>query len=167
MRFLAFSGLALLLLSFESVLVKQLGLEVTRIDVGLALVVYAGLRATTLEGAFSAFAVGYLLDVFTGRPTGLFPALAVLVFLLVRAGGLLVDGRSRGAYVLFTAGATAVHALLAVFFSWLTSRSGSGHVLTLSGMPLQVVLTTLAGLAMFPLLERIEPGERPEPRGLK
>lgn len=167
MRFLGFSLLALLLLSLESVLVKTFGFEVTRIDVGLALVVYAALRATTVEGAFSAFAVGYLLDVFTGRPTGLYPALAMLVFLLVRAAGLVLDGRSRASYALFVAVATVGHALLAVLFSWLTSASGSGHVLSLSGVPLQVVLTTLAGVAMWPLLKKIEPGERPEPGVLR
>ena len=163
MRFFALSTLALLLLSVESVLVKTFGFEVTRIDVGLALVVYAGLRCTTVEGALSAFSVGYLLDVFTGRPTGLYPALAVLVFLLVRGAGQLVDGRSRGPYALFVALATVGHALLAVFFTWLTSASGSGHVFSLSGVPLQVLLTTLAGIAMWPLLKKIEPGERPEP----
>lgn len=166
MKFLAFSGLALLLLSLESVLVKSFGFEVTRIDVGLALVVYAGLRCTTVEGAFSAFSVGYLLDVFTGRPTGLYPALAMLVFLAVRGVGQLVDGRSRGSYALFVAVATAGHALLAVFFSWLTSATG-GHVLSLSGVPLQVLLTTVAGAAMWPLLRKIEPGERPEPGVLR
>jgi rod shape-determining protein MreD len=167
MRFLAFSTLALLLLSLESVLVKTFGFEVTRIDVGLALVVYAALRATTVEGAFSAFSVGYLLDVFTGRPTGLYPALAVLVFLLVRGAGVLVDGRSRASYALFIAIATVLHAFLAVGFSWLTTSSGGGHVLSLSGVPLQVVLTTLAGMAMWPLLKKIEPGERPEPGVLR
>lgn len=163
MKFLGFSLLALLLLSVESVLVRTFGLEVTRIDVGLALVVYAALRCTTIEGAFSAFSVGYLLDVFTGRPTGLYPALAVLVFLLVRAAGVVVDTRSRGPYALLIAVATLGHAVLAVVFSWLTSAAGSGHVLSLSGVPLQVLLTTLAGLAMWPLLKKIEPGERPDP----
>ena len=163
MKFLGFSILALLLLSVESVLVKTFGFEVTRIDVGLALVVYAGLRCTTIEGAFSAFSVGYLLDVFTGRPTGLYPALAVLVFLLVRGAGVVVDTRSRGPYALLVAVATVGHAVLAVFFSWLTSAAGSGHVFSLSGVPLQVLLTTLAGIAMWPLLKKIEPGERPEP----
>lgn len=167
MRFLAISALALLLLSLESVVVKTFGFEVTRIDVGLALVVFAALRLTTLEGAFSAFFVGYLLDVFTGRPTGLYPALAMLVFLLVRAAALLVDGRSRVSYVGFTAAATVLHALLAVFFTWLTSRNGSGHVQSLSGVPLQVVLTMLAGLAMWPLLKRLDAGERPEPGVLR
>ncbi|MBL8910547.1 MAG: hypothetical protein JNM17_07560 [Archangium sp.] len=165
MKFLAFSGLALLLLSLESVLVKTFGFEVTRIDVGLALVVYAALRATTVEGALSAFSVGYLLDVFTGRPTGLYPGLAVLVFLLVRGGGVLVDGRSRSSYALFIAAATVGHALLATFLSWVTSSEG--HVTSLSGVPLQVVLTVLAGMAMWPLLKKIEPGERPEPGGIR
>lgn len=167
MRFLAVTVLALLLLSVESVLVKALGLEVTRIDVGLALVVFAALRLSTVEGAFSAFAVGYLLDVFTGRPTGLFPALAMLVFLLVRGASLVVDGRSRISYLGFTAAATFVHALLAVFFTWLTSRNGIGHVASLSGVPLQVVLTLLAGLAMWPLLKRLAPHDRPDTGALR
>lgn len=165
MKFFAFSALALLLLSLESVLVKTFGFEVTRIDVGLALVVYVALRATTIEGALSAFSVGYLLDVFTGHPTGLYPGLAVLVFLLVRGGGVLVDGRSRSSYALFIAAATVGHALLATLLSWVTSSEG--HVSSLSGVPLQVVLTVLAGLAMWPLLKKIEPGERPEPGGLR
>ena len=166
MRFFAFSLLALLLLSVESVLVKTFGFEVTRIDVGLALVVYVALRSTTVEGALSAFSVGYLLDVFTGRPTGLYPALAVLVFLLVRGAGVVVDGRSRGSYALLVAVATFGHALLALFFSWLTSATG-GQSLSLSGVPLQVLLNTLAGVAMWPLLKKIEPGERPEPGVLR
>lgn len=167
MRFLAVTALALLLLSVESVLVKTFGFEVTRIDVGLALVVFAALRLSTIEGAFSAFAVGYLLDVFTGRPTGLFPALSMLVFLLVRAASLVVDGRSRIPFLGFTAAATFVHALLAVFFTWLTSRNGFGHVASLSGVPLQVVLTMLAALAMWPLLKKLEPSERPDSGALR
>jgi rod shape-determining protein MreD len=161
-RLLWFPALALLLLSVESVLVKAFGLDVARIDVGLAIVVFAAVRAGTVEGAFSAFALGYLLDVYTGRPTGLFPFLSVLVFLLVRATAQVVDGRTRGAYALLVAGATVLHALLAVFFSWLTSSSGDGRVLSLAGVPLQVFLSVGAGQLLWPLLKRIEPGDRPE-----
>lgn len=165
MKFLAFSTLALLLLSVESVLVKVLGLEVTRIDVGLAIVVYVALRASTLQGAFSAFAVGYLLDVFSGRPTGLYPFLAVLVFLLVRGAGQLFDGRSRGGYALMVAAATFGHALLVGFFTWLTARQDGG--VSWSGLPLQVVLAAAAAFTLWPLLRRIEPGEHPEPGVLR
>jgi rod shape-determining protein MreD len=164
-KFLAFSGLALLLLSLESVLGKAFGLEAARLDVGLAIVVYAALRATTVEGAFSAFSVGYLSDVFSGRPTGLYPFLAVLVFLLVRAAGQVVDGRSRGGYALFVGTAAFGHALLVMFFTWLTSRQGLGG--WWQGVPLQVVLAPVAGAILWPLLQRIESGEHPEPGGLR
>ncbi len=167
MKFLAFSALALLLLSAESVLVKFLGLEVTRFDVTIALVVYMAVRGTTLEGAFTAFAVGYLLDVFTGRPTGLYPFLSVLVFLLCRGAGQVVDGRSRGGFALFVAAAALVHGLLAFFFTWLTSLDGGSRLLSLAGLPLQILLAAAVGALFFPLFRRIEPGERPEPGVLR
>jgi hypothetical protein len=165
-KVLAFSALALLLLSIESVLGRTLGFEATRIDVCLAIVVWVAIRASLVEGVFTAFAVGYLFDVFTGRPTWLFPFLGVLVFLLVRAAGVVVDGRSRTTFGLLVAGATALHALLATFFTWLTSSSG-GRGLTLSGMPLQVLLTVVMGQLLWGLLTRIEAGERPDPGGLR
>jgi hypothetical protein len=164
-KFLSFSGLALLLLSVEAVLGRAVELDVTRIDVGLAIVVYVGLAATTMEGAFTAFAVGYLLDVFTGRPTGLYPFLAMFVFLLVRGVSQLVDGRSRGGFGLFVAAAAFGHGLLAGFFSWLTARQEGG--VSWTGLPLQVLLATAAGLALWPLFKRIEPGDHPEPGRLR
>ncbi len=164
MRALALAALGLLLLSVESVLVQTWDLDVTRIDVGLTLVVFAALRLSRLEGALAAFAVGYELDVFTGRPTSLYPALAVLVFLLVRAAAALVDRRARASYLALTGVATVLHALLAVLLSWLTSRDGVGHVVSLSGVPAQVLLTVLAGLALYPLLVKLETTER-APRG--
>ncbi len=163
MRFLGLTALALVVLSVEAVIVKTFGFDVTRIDVCVGIIVYVGLRGTTVEGAFTAFAVGYLLDVLSGRPTGLYPFLGVLVFLSARLVAQLVDGRSRVAFSIFTAAATFGHALLAFLFTWLTSRSGEGRVLSLSGLPLQVVLSSLAAAAMYPLLKRIEPGERPKP----
>jgi rod shape-determining protein MreD len=166
-RVLGFSALALVLLAVESVLVKHLGLEVTRVDVGLALVVFAALRATALEGAITAFSIGYLLDVFSGRPTGLYPFLAVLAFLVVRGAGTVVDGRSRPMYALLAAGATLGHALLAVFFGWLTSPSGAVGFRSLWGLPVQMALTAGVGLALWPLLIRLEPGDRPTPGVLR
>ena len=109
--------------------------------------------------------MGYLLDVFTGRPTGLYPFLAVLVFLLVRGSGH-AGRRALAAAVRAAWSPRAVfgHAVLAVFFSWLTSPLGrQAWCASLSGVPLQVLLTALAGVLLWPLLKRIEPGERPEP----
>ena len=163
MRFLATVFLALLFLSVESVLTRELGLEVTRLDVTLVLVVFLGLRATALEGAFAAFCIGYLLDVFTGRPTGLYPFLSVLVFLVARLLSSFVDARARALFAVICAGAALGHGLLAAFFSWLTSRSGAGTMVSLSGLPLEVLLCGFAAAAMWPLLRKIDPAdERPQ-----
>jgi len=163
MRAAIMLGLTLLLLSVESVAVKLFGFSVTRIDVTLVLVVFLGLRANPVEGAFTAFGVGYLLDVFTGRPTGLYPFLAVLVFLLVRLLASFVDARARGLFALMAGAATFGHALLAVFFSWLTSLGGTGTVATLSGVPLQVGLSLVTAFLIWPLLLKLDPGhERPQ-----
>ena len=157
-------ALALVLLSIEAVLVRTFGFEVTRIDVTVVIVVFMAVRSTTIEGAITAFTVGYLLDVFTGRPSGLFPALGVLVFLLARAAAQLLDGKSRLGFALFSAGATVGHSLVAFLLTWLTSKNADGRVLSLTAVPVQALLTGVTAALLFPLLVKIEPGER-EPRG--
>ena len=155
-----FTALALVLLSIEAVLVKTFGFEVTRIDVTIAIIVFMAVRSKTIEGSLTSFAIGYLLDVFTGRPSGLYPALAVLVFLLARAAAQLLDGKSRLGYALFAAGATVGHSLVAFLLMWLTSKNADGRVLSLTAVPLQALLTGVTAALLFPLLAKIEPGER-------
>ncbi len=154
------TALALVLLSIEAVLVKTFGFEVTRIDVTIAIIVFMAVRSKTIEGSLTSFAIGYLLDVFTGRPSGLYPALAVLVFLLARAAAQLLDGKSRLGYALFAAGATVGHSLVAFLLMWLTSKNADGRVLSLTAVPLQALLTGVTAALLFPLLSKIEPGER-------
>ncbi|MFZ5469051.1 MAG: hypothetical protein ACOZIN_06375 [Myxococcota bacterium] len=158
MRFLITVGIALVLLAVESVVVRYLGLSVSRIDVTVALVVFLSIRASVAEGAFSSFAIGYLLDVMSGRPTGLYPFLAVLTFVLARLPSALVEVRGPTLFVLFAAGADLFHGLLGAFFSWLTSPAGTVPTAALSGLPLQVLLTAVAARLMWPLLRRIDPG---------
>lgn len=164
MKFLVTVGLALLLLTVESVLVQQMGMAISRIDVTVVLVAFLALRASTQEGAISSFAVGYLLDLMSGQPTGLFTFLAVFIFLLGKLVVKLVEVRSRLTFALFAMGADVGHGLLASFFTWLTAREGVAAV-TLSGLPTQVALTGLAAALLHPLLRRFEV-ERPSSVGL-
>jgi hypothetical protein len=167
-KFLITVGVALLLLTIESVLVKYLGFAVVRIDVTVALVVFLALRASTIEGAISSFTIGYLLDVMGGNPTWLYCFLAVLVFLLVRLGSSLVDVRSAFMFVVFVGAADLGHGLLAAFFSWMTSKEGIVPTVPLSGLVWQVPLTAAAALAMWPVLRKFDPGnERPEVGALR
>ena len=163
MRFLLTVVLALVLLTVESVVVKYLGFAVTRIDASVAIIVFLALRANTLEGAFSSFAIGYLLDVLSGQPTGLYTFLGVLTFLLSRLAASLVDVRTAPSFALFTMGADLGHALLAAFFTWLTSKTPIGSLLSLSSLLVQILLTGFTAVALYPLLRKFDPGtERPE-----
>jgi len=154
--------LTLLFLALESVAVKYVGLGVARIDVTVAIVAFLSLRAGLLEGAVASYAVGYLLDLMTGRPTGLYTLLAVVTFLLGRVVGSLVDVRSARSFALFAMAADATHGLLA----WgIGSVSGNQMAVSgLSGLPLEVFLTGLAALLLYPLLKRFGLGaERRDP----
>lgn len=154
--------LTLLFLALESVAVKYVGLGVARIDVTVAIVAFLSLRAGLLEGAVASYAVGYLLDLMTGRPTGLYTLLAVVTFLLGRVVGSLVDVRSARSFALFAVAADATHGLLA----WgIGSVSGKQMALSgLSGLPLEVFLTGLAAFLLYPLLKRFGLGaERRDP----
>jgi rod shape-determining protein MreD len=154
-RFVATVAITIALLTLESVVVKYLGFSVTRIDVTVAVVAFLSLRASTLEGAFSSFVVGYLLDLMSGRPTGLYTFLAVLTFLVGRLAASLVDVRSALVFVIFTMAADLGHGLLAIFFSWLTSRDAAFGS-TLSALPTQVALTGAAALALYPLFRKFD-----------
>ncbi len=105
--------LTLLFLALESVAVKYVGLGVARIDVTVAIVAFLSLRAGLLEGAVAAYAIGYLLDLMTGRPTGLYTLLAVITFLLGRVAASLMDVRSGRSFALFAMAADVTHGLLA------------------------------------------------------
>lgn len=168
MKFIATVALALLLLTIESVVVKYLGFAVTRIDVTVAMVAFLALRASVTEGAFTSFCIGYLLDLMSGRPTGLYTFLAVLVFLLGRVGNTLLDIRSVRAFGVFAMGLDVLHSLLALFFTWMTTKEAGTLGFSPGGFALQVVLTGAAAILLFPLLRRVDPGsERPEMGALR
>lgn len=150
--------LAWALLVVESVVVRAWGWSVTRVDVTVVVVVFLALRSSTLEGAIAAFACGYLLDVMGGQPTGLYTFLAMLTFLVARVFGSLVEVRSAVSFGLFAAAADAGHGLVAAFFTWLTSREGSVYSGVLSAIPLQILLTGVAGLLLYPVLRKLEAG---------
>jgi hypothetical protein len=150
--------LALALLAVESVFVKYVGFEVTRIDVTVALVAFLALRASTIQGAFCSFGIGYMLDLMSGRPTGLYTFLAMLTFLVGRLAGSLVDVRSRTTFALFALGADVGHTLLGSFFIWMTSRGASG-LSGLTAIPVQAVLTALVAFLLHPLLQKLDTGD--------
>ena len=162
MKLLLTLVLTLFFLAIESVAVKYLGLGVARIDVTVAIVAFLSLRAGLLEGAVASYSVGYLLDLMTGRPTGLYTLLAVVTFLLGRIAAGLVDVRSGRSFALFAMAADAGHGVLAWGISGVSSKQIS--LSALSSLPLEVLLTGAAALLLYPLLKRFGLGaERRDP----
>ena len=166
MRFAVTLVLALVLITFQSALVHQLGFAVARIDVTVALIAFLSLRAGRIEGAAASFAIGYVLDLLSGQPTGLYTFLAVGVFLVGRGARSLMDVRSAPSFAVFATGLEVVHALSAVFFTWMTSRGEGGAGFSFGAFVLQVVLTALVALALYPLLRRVDPGNERSDSGL-
>ncbi|HVE86734.1 MAG TPA: hypothetical protein VND93_27945 [Myxococcales bacterium] len=163
MKMLVTCALALLLLSLESVVVQKLGMSVIRIDVTVAIIAFLALRANTLEGAAASFVIGYLLDLLSGRYTGLYTFLGVFLFILGKMVASLVDVRSGLMFALYAMGGDVVHVLLAVLFSWITAKESVGAGTILSGLPVQVLLTGAAALTLHPLLRRLDRGgDRPQ-----
>ena len=146
--------LALFLLTIESVIVRYAGLSVTRIDVTVVLLVFLALRAPTLEGAAASFGVGYLLDLMSGRPTGLYTFLGVLTFLVGRVTSSVMDVRSPVMLALFSMAASAGHGLVATLLTWMVTHENSGA--PLYTLPVQVLLTGLAAVLLSPLLKKLE-----------
>lgn len=157
MKALTCAAIAAILLAIEAVVVRYLGLSISRIDVTLTIVAALAMRAAVVEGAFSSFCVGYLLDLMSGRPTGLYTFLAVLMFLLLRLADTFIEVRRAGGFVAFVAGGEVVHQVLAAFFTWMTSKDEHVFSASLRGLPTSVMLTALAGLLLFPLLMRFIP----------
>lgn len=164
MKYLITILIGLGLVSLEAVVVKYLGFSITRIDVCVSLIAFLALRAGTLEGAFSSFAIGYVLDVMSGHPTGLYMFLGVFLFLMGRLAASLVDVRSGFGFALYAMAGDAAFVLLQTFFTWLVAAKGGGGAFALlPTLPVQVALTGAAAALLYPLLRRIDPGnERPE-----
>ncbi len=165
MRVAVLVGIALILMAMQSVLVKILGLDSARLGIGLAVVVFLGLRIGDIPGALGAFAVGYFLDVLSGYPSWLYPFLSVAIFAAVRIISDFADSESRGAYTAIVALAVLLHALLAGAFAWLTGPLNSSASVTLPAIALEAAITALAAFVLWPLFRLIEPKKGREERG--
>jgi len=157
-RVVAYLLLALIALSAQSVVVKSLGFQLTRLEVTAAFVVFAGLRLPGLKGAALAFAVGYMADIFTGRPTWLYVFLSVLSFLSTRLLAHWVEFRKPLHYSLLTAVVSSACTLLGCFLSWLTAKPNELSAWPLlAGLPFEALIALCSAALLWPFLIRIYP----------
>ncbi len=98
MKPLAYVLFALALAGLQAAVLRWMGGGALSAALLAAVVVHLGLHAGNVDGAVAAAGVGYVLDLMSGTPKGLFTFLAVALFLLVRAVGAAVDVRGRAGF---------------------------------------------------------------------
>ena len=150
-------ALALVLVSFQSALLHQVGGGYISIALALPIVVYLGLNAGNIEGAVAAAGVGYVLDLMAGGPKGLLTGLAVALFLFSRVtvSALSIHGRIGFAVLsgigTFLFGGVAL--LLTRMISPVESAPGAG---LFGRILIEAIATGLAAPLVFAALRRVE-----------
>jgi hypothetical protein len=147
---------ALVLMALGASATSQLTGGVVSVALAVPVVVWLGVEAPVIEGAFGAALVGVLLDAAAGGPFGLLTFLSVLVLVGVRAGAGPFDARSDLGFGLLSGAATFGMGFGAILLtryvtpSWMEPRwSLLGRVLVESA------LTGLAAPGIRRLLDRL------------
>ncbi len=104
MKPLAHVLFALLLAALQASLLRWVGGGWFSLALLAACVVHQGLHGGNVDGSVASAGVGYVMDLTGGSTKGLMTALAVLLFIAVRATSAAVDVRSRSAFALLSAG---------------------------------------------------------------
>jgi hypothetical protein len=133
---------ALLLAALQSALLRWVGGGWFSLALLAACLVHQGLHGGNVDGSVAAAGIGYVMDLTAGSTKGLMTALAVLLFIVVRATSAAVDVRSRSAFALLSGGGAFFLSLAAMVLTRYTSapEAAPGAAL-LPRMLLEAVLT--------------------------
>jgi hypothetical protein len=141
-----------------SVLVHVCAFASARIEVAAVLVVWACLSLDTTRAAVASWAAGYLFDLMTGAPTGLYALVAVLTFVVCRVVVVIVDVRGTVGFAALCAFIDALHQLIAYgLMGFFAGRTGPQPASTsLYALPATAALTGLCAAALHPLFHRLD-----------
>jgi rod shape-determining protein MreD len=162
-------GLGLLAMAVSGVLLRVFGFSNARIEIAAVLVVYACTALDTTRAAICSFAAGYLFDLMSGAPTGLYAFVAMLTFIVCRVAVVMVDVSGPVSFGLLCAFIDGIHQLLAygllTFFAGRSAPHPSSAALF--ALPATCVLTGIAAAVLHPLFNRLDLAfDRPDTSGL-
>ncbi|MBI2892224.1 MAG: hypothetical protein HYY06_01640 [Deltaproteobacteria bacterium] len=158
LRVLALPAASFLLLVIESSAYHVLPLDWLTVDLTLPLLLYMGLAdVPPSRGAPTAFAIGYLVDLFSAGPSGLYAFVAVTVYLFSRTASLklFASGVMFQMLLTFLASLFTSGAILLLRFIFEHSLENLGSV-TLAVVA-RGVATALVSPLGFRLARRLEP----------
>jgi rod shape-determining protein MreD len=157
----------------ETVFPFMLGLSRARADLLLSVVLYLALNDEVISGAGLSALAGYLGEIGSATPAGLYTFLAVLTWAIVRvaARGLRSDGGALSALIAF--GASLIHSLCAATLFYLVAPAPANFDWHLPAVLPSALMTGAFAPIVFGLLRRIDAlfipsgGSDPLPRGVR
>lgn len=157
MKPLAHVLFALLLAALQAAILRWMGGGVVPATFLAACIVYLGLFGGNVDGSVAAAGVGYVLDLVTGSPKGLFTFLAVTAFVVFRAAGAAVDVRGRSGFAALSALCSLGLSVGALVLLRYTSPAESAPGATLvPRMLLDAVVTAAASPLVLAGMRRID-----------
>ena len=126
----------------------------------LLLVIYLGLHEQPLTGAFYAWVLGCLLDVFSGMTLGLYGMIMLLTFCITSVGGRQLNPDSTMMMIGATIIGTAGQAILLITTLLCFSATNQSWPLILKHLPLQILtnlITVLTIIILLRLLQKLRP----------
>jgi hypothetical protein len=150
-------ALALVLINIQAAFLHVVGATLVKVDVGVVVIALMALDFMPLEGAIGAFFVGYFEDLLSGRPTGLYAFLGVLIYLTARFVGAAVDVRGPGGFAAMAGLTSLAYNFLAFLVTLAAADSDAPRSAALLSAALPTAFwTVLASLPLFFLIRKIE-----------
>jgi hypothetical protein len=147
---------ALFLLAVGASGTSQLTGGAVSLALAVPVIVWLGVEAPVIEGAFGAALVGVVLDAAAGGPGGLLTFLSLMVLVGVRAGAGPFDARSNLGFALLSGAATFGMGFGAILLTRYVTPAGSDPGWSLLGRVLvESVLTAVAAPAIRWVLDRV------------
>jgi rod shape-determining protein MreD len=144
----------------QSVLPLLLAVRDARADLLLCVVLYLALHDEWVQGGALSLFAGYLSDLGSAMPVGLYSFLAVLTFVVIRLAASAFKTDRGPRVVVLAVAASLVHSLFASLLFRFLVQGGGAFRLHLAGALWSALATGLGGLFVFAVLRRIDEGFR-------
>lgn len=141
----------------QSVFPFLLSLRDARADLLLCVILYLALHDEWVQGAALSLFAGYLADLGSATPLGLYSFLAVLTFVVLRLGASAFKAERGPRVAVLGFAASLVHSVLASLVFRFLLRGGVFRVHLASAL-WSAAATGLAALVVFAVLRRIDEG---------
>ncbi len=123
-------------------------------DLMMIMVVWASLRTDFLPGALFSFLGGALIDATSGSPSGLFPIIYCMAFIVCGFYNALLQMDSPPGRIVAIFGFSAVSSILALALRYFTGPVQVSFMV-LIWVLLRSLFTGLASVVVFPMLDKL------------